>query len=217
MKRALAAAAGLLLATHAHLAFATDAARGGTTASIPFSLGARAGPQSIFLEGDGAQSDLRGYVAGVDAALRLSRYLSIAGAVEGSLFDGRSDRVEPGPAATSLGAFSELCIDTNPDGPWSARIDVGPGYRWLWLPMASGPTEVYGGLEPLRLRAGPAYRVGDVQVTVALGVGFGLFLSRPGDRNCAVSGTCQDSLIDSDTASPVHFVGDLTVAVRGWP
>jgi hypothetical protein len=52
---------------------------------------------------------------------------------------------------------------------------------------------------------------------VALGLGFGLFLSRPGDRSCAVTGTCQDSLIDSDTASPVHFVGDLTVAVQGWP
>ena len=49
------------------------------------------------------------------------------------------------------------------------------------------------------------------------GIGFGLFFSRPGDRNCAVSGTCQDSLIDSDTASPVHFVGDFTVAVQGWP
>ncbi len=130
---------------------------------------------------------------------------------------GAATDFEPGPAATSLGVFTELRIDTNPDGPWSVRIDVGPGYRWLWLPMASGPTEVYGGLEPLRLRAGPAYRVGDVQVTVALGVGFGLFFSRPGDRNCAVSGTCQDSLIDSDTASPVHFVGDLTVAVQGWP
>jgi hypothetical protein len=64
-------------------------------------LGARIGPQSIYLEGDGAPSDLRGYVAGVDAAVRLSRNLSIAGVFEGSLYDRRSDRLEPGPAAMS--------------------------------------------------------------------------------------------------------------------
>jgi hypothetical protein len=217
MKRAWAAAAGLLLAGCARTALAADEAPGRPEALHPLSLGARVGPQSIFLEGDGAQSDLRGYVAGLDGTLRLSRHLSIAGSIEGSLFDGRSDRLEPGPTATSLGLFTELRIDTNPDGPWSARIDVGPGYRWLWLPLASGPTDAYGGLEPLRLRVGPAYRVGDLQVSVALGVGFGLFLARPGDRNCAVTGTCEDSLLDSDTASPVHFVADLTVAVRGWP
>ena len=213
MRLGLASAGGLLLVTTVGRAAFAD----GTEARGALSLAARAGPQSIFLEGDGAQSDLRGYVAGAGAALRVSRYLSLAGAVEGSLFDGRSDRLQPGATATSVGVFAELRVDSNPDGPWSARIDVGPGYRWLWLPLAVGPTDAYAGLEPLRLRAGPAYRLGDVQLTVAVGAGFGLFLSRPGDRSCAVTGTCTDSLLDSDTASPVHFVGDLTIAVSGWP
>ena len=208
---------GLALATCAHRARAMDEAGPSTPALPRFTLGARVGPQWIFLEGDGAQSDLRGYVGGLDAAWRLSHHLSLAESIEGSLFDGRSDRLEPGPTASSLALVTQLRIDTNPEGPWSARIDLGPGYRWLWVPSTSGPTELYGALEPLRLRVGPAYRAGEVQVSVALGVGFGLFLSRPGDRNCAISGTCADSLLDSDTASPVHFVGDLTVAVQGWP
>jgi len=180
-------------------------------------LGARIGPQSIYLEGDGAPSDLRGYVAGVDAAVRLSRNLSLAVVFEGSLYDRRSDRLEPGPPATSAAVFAELHVDTNPDGPWSVRIDLGPGYRWLELPLASGPTDEYSGIEPLRLRIGPAYYYGDLEVSVAFGLGFGWFTARPGAHSCAVTGTCQDSLLDSDTASPVHFVGDLSVAIRGWP
>jgi hypothetical protein len=183
----------------------------------PIALGARAGPQSIFLEGDGSPSDLRGYVAGIDVTMPLSHHLGLAGVVEASLYDRRSDRLEPGAAATSYGAFAELRVDTHPEGPWSCRIDLGTGYRWLLLPLASGPTDAYGGIEPLRLRLGPAYRTGPLEVSVALGAGFGWFIARPGAHSCAVTATCQDSLLDSDTASPVHFVGDLSVAVRGWP
>lgn len=218
MSRARAAAVVVLpllaLAAPLRPAFAEDRAE---NEAPRLSLGARVGPQWIFLEGDGSPSDLRGAFAGVDATLRLSRYLSLAGVVEWSTYDGRSDRLEPGPPATSLGTFAELRVDTNPEGPWSVRIDIGPGYRWLWLPLATGSTDAYGGLEPLRLRVGPAYRTGAVQVSVALGFGFGLFTARPGDRDCAVTASCQDSLLDSDTSSPVHFVGDLSVALAGWP
>jgi hypothetical protein len=180
-------------------------------------VGARIGPQSIFLEGDGSPSDLRGYVAGLDVTVPLSRYLGLAGVLEGSIYDRRSDRLEPGAAATSWAPFAELRVDTNPDGPWSCRIDLGTGYRWLLLPLVSGSTDSYGGVEPLRLRVGPAYRSGRVEVALVLGAGFGWFVARPGARSCAVTGTCQDSLLDSDTASPVHFVGDLSAAVRVWP
>jgi hypothetical protein len=184
---------------------------------LALSLGARIGPQSIYLEGDGAPSDLRGYMAGVDATVHLSRHLGLAAVAEASLYDRRSDRLEPGPTATSYAAFAELRIDTNPEGPWSFRIDLGPGYRWLTLPLASGPTDEYSGIEPLRIRLGPAYRQGDLEFAVAFGLGFGWFTARPGAHSCAVTATCQDSLLDSDTASPVHFVGDLSVAIRGWP
>jgi len=205
-----------LLATVALLGMARDAGAEPPERG-PLAFGARAGPQSIYLEGDGAPSDLRGYMAGIDATLRLSHYLGVSGAFEASIFDRRSDRLQPGAAATSYGAFAGLLVDTHPEGPWSARIDLGTGYRWLLLPLASGGTDPYGGWEPLRLRVGPAYHPGGLEASVSLGVGFGWFSARPGSRSCAVTGSCQDSLLDSDTASPVHFVGDLSVAIRGWP
>lgn len=178
-------------------------------------LGARFGPQSVYLEGAGSPSDLRGYVAGLEASLALSRHLAVAGTVEGSEYDARSDRLAPGPTATSLAAFAELRIDTHPEGPWTVRVDLGAGTRWLVLPLASGPTDTYGGVEALRMRLGPAYRWSDgLELGVALGAGFGWFTARPGARECAVTGACQDSLLETDTATPVHFVGDLTVVLR---
>jgi len=196
---------------------AADAERAPSDAFPRVVVGARAGVQSIYLEGDGAPSDLRGVVAGVDAALRLGEHVGVGGALEASLYDRRSDRLEPGPAATSYAAFAELRLDTHPAGPWSARIDLGTGYRWLFLPLGSGTTDGYGGFEPLRLHLGPSYRVGAVDVAVLGGVGFGWFTARPGARSCAVTAVCQDSLLDSDTSSSVHFMADLALAVRGWP
>jgi hypothetical protein len=217
VRRALAALLAACAASGPRVAAAAEASGPAERREPLLSLGARIGPQSIYLEGDGSPSDLRGYVLGAQLTLRLSRHLGIAGAVEGSVYDRRSDRLEPGPAATSVAAFAQLHVDTNPEGPWAFVIDLGPGFRWLQLPLASGPTDQYGGLEPLRLRMGPALHHESLELSVALGVGFGWFVARPGARDCAVTGTCQDSLLDSDTASPVHFVGDLSIALAGWP
>jgi hypothetical protein len=203
-------ATAVLLASHP--ARADDAASRG-----PPSFGARIGTQSIYLEGDDAPSDLRGYFAGLDAGARLSRHFRLTGVFEASIYDRRSDRLEPGSPATSYAGFLDLGIDTNPEGPWSASIDLATGCRWLRVPLSSGPSDAYGGVEPLRLRLGPALRVDPILVSVTGGIGFGWFTARPGARSCAVTGTCQDSLLDSETASALHFVGDVSVAVRGWP
>lgn len=191
----------------------------GASAASPeraLAVGARVGPQALYLEGDGAPSDLRGTMAGLDLTLHLSSHLGLSVAAEGTVLDHRSDRLQPGPAGTSLGAFVGLAVDTNREGPWSARIDLATGARWLALPLSSGGADTYGGFEPLRLRVGPAYRAGGLEVSLALGVGFGWFWGR-GGADCAVTGSCADSLIGSDTAGSVHFVGDLTLAIRGWP
>jgi len=216
VKRAAAALLTALLASSC-AAFAADATAQEPADRAVLELGARVGPQWVYLEGDFGESDLRGYFAGVDGTLRVTRRLGIGGVVEASVYDGRSDRLEPGPSATSYAAFAELRVETNPEGPFSFRIDMGPGTRWLILPMTTGPAETYGALEPLRLRVGPAYRAGALELSVAIGLGFGWFMARPADRSCAVTGSCEDSLVDSDTASSVHFVNDLSVSVRGWP
>jgi hypothetical protein len=184
-------------------------------ATVPPSI-ARASPSEGAAATDGAPSDLRGMVAGVDAAFRLTHYLSLAPSYELSLYDARSDRVQQGPTATSHAAFLEARLDTNPDGPLSVRIDLGPGYRWLALPLASGTTDRYSGVEPLRMHVGPSYRVaGSVELAVLGGFGFGWFVARPGAQACAVTAACPDSAFDSTTQSSAHFVLDLSLAIRG--
>lgn len=198
------------------LAAATKADRAAADdhASI-FGVGARVGSQSLYLEGDSATADLRGLFVGVDASLRVTSHVTVAAVVEATRFDARSDRLEPGDVASSLATFAELRIDTNPEGDWTARIDLGTGVRWLRLPLASAPSDTYWALEPLRLRIGPAHRFAGLEVSVAAGLGFGWFVARPGDRSCAVTSACADSILESDTASGVHFVGDLSATLRG--
>src|SRR5262249_55233767 len=72
-------------------------APGGAPPAERFAIGARAGLQRIFFEGDGAPSDLRGFVFGVDPSLRLGHHFALAAAFELSLFTERSDRIAPGP------------------------------------------------------------------------------------------------------------------------
>ncbi|MFI5297075.1 MAG: hypothetical protein ACHREM_03175 [Polyangiales bacterium] len=192
----------------------SDRASADDRAPVVF-VGARVGAQSLFLEGDSATADLRGLFIGVDASLRVTSHVSVAAVVEATRFDARSDRLEPGGAASSLATFAELRIDTNPEGDWTARIDLGTGVRWLRLPLASAPSDTYWALEPLRLRIGPAHRFAGFEASVAAGLGFGWFVARPGDRSCAVTGACADSILESDTASGVHFVGDLSATLRG--
>jgi hypothetical protein len=205
---ALACAAGTL-----SLAFRAVPAHAGD-----WSIGGRAGSEWMFLEGDVSTSDLRGFVFGVDAAYSVGRRMALGADLDASIYTQRSDRLPPGPTADSFATFLELRIDTNPEGPFSARIDLGTGYRFLMLPLASGPTDRFGAWEALRLRVGPAWRASSgVQVAVVAGFGFGWFASRGRDGACAVIGTCSDSLYDSDAQSPVHFVSELALTVRGWP
>jgi hypothetical protein len=182
------------------------------------SIGVRSGPQWLYLEGDGPPSDLRGFVLGVDGALPVARRISVAAVVDGSIYTQRSDRLPPGRAATSLATFVELRLDTDPEGPVSARIDLGTGFRWLRLPLDSGPTDSFRAWEPLRLRVGPAWRASrEIQVALQAGIGFGLMVSRNRDGTCSLVGTCADSLYNSDTQSSAHFVTELVLSVRGWP
>jgi hypothetical protein len=191
---------------------------GRTAYAGDWSIGGRAGPEWLFLEGDTSQSDLRGFVFGLDAAYPVGRSIALGAALDASIYTQRSERLPPGSTSESLATFLELRIDTNPEGSFSARIDLGTGYRWLWLPLAAGPTDRFGAWEPLHLRAGPAWRPSSrTQVAVMAGFGFGWFASRDRDGTCAVIGSCADSLYDSDAQSSVHFVGELSLTVRGWP
>jgi len=181
-------------------------------------LGARAGMQSIFLEGDDSPSDLRGLFVGAGAALRVSRYLGFAAVFEASEYDHRGDRLAVGPTAASWAGFVEARADTNPGGPLSVRIEVGPGYRWLVLPIQGAPTDRFSGFEPMRLHLGPSWRIADrTELAILGGAGFGWFASSASPRSCAVSASCPDSGYDSETASSAHFAADVSIAIRGWP
>lgn len=188
------------------------------TPLTPVVLGARIGVQSLYLEGDGTPADLRGFAFAGDAALRVGRHLSFAAVFEASLYGQRSDRVERGPTATSYATFLEARADTNPEGPLSLRIDLGTGCRWLAVPLDRGGRDHYWGFEPLHLRLGPSYRVTRAIDVAALGgLGFGWFSAHPGpgSGSCAVTGTCKDSLYNSDVQSAAHFVVDVSLALRG--
>ena len=180
---------------------------------------ARAGWQWLFLEGDATTSDLRGNAVDVSAAYSLGPRMALAAGIEGARYGERSDRLPPGATATSAGAFVDLRLDTNPDGPISARIDLGTGYRWLSLPLAAGPTYDHrtARSKPLHLRVGPAWRASpNVQLALQAGFGFGWLVARSRDGACSVTASCADSLYDSDAQSSVHFIFDLTAAVRVW-
>ena len=186
------------------------------TSSRRLAFGLRAGSQALYLEGDGSPADLSGYVFGGDAALRLSPRLSIAALFDVSIYGQRSDRVEPGALATSYAPSVELRANTNPEGPFSFRIDLGAGCRWLAVPMDHRVTDRFWGVEPLHLRVGPSYRASERIEVVALGgLGFGWFATHSGSDSCAVNGTCRDSLYDSDVQTSVHFVLDLSLGIRG--
>jgi hypothetical protein len=183
-------------------------------------IGARTGVQSIYLEGDGSPSDLRGFVFGADGQIRVARRLTIGLAVEGSLYDRRSDRLPHGRVASSVAPFLEVHADTNPEGPLSARIDLGTGARWLTLPVDDTAAGRYAGIEALRLRIGPGVRLAHgYDLALQVGFAFGWFAMQDsgGRAACAVTATCKDSLLDSDTQSSVHFTTDLTLALRVWP
>ncbi len=179
-------------------------------------VGARTGLQWIYLEGDGSPSDLRGYVFGADLHARLTKNLAVATGLELSLYDRRSDRLPYGRVASSWTPFVGARLDTNPGGELSARIELATAARWLALPLDIGATDRFFGVEPLRLRVGPALRVAkSFDLAVLLGFGFGWFTGRDGVHACAANATCADSRLDSDTSSSVHFVTDLAV-VGTW-
>jgi hypothetical protein len=197
---------------------AVAVALGATTARAGArSVAARAGWQYVYLEGDGEPADLRGYVAAVDATYALGDRVAVGETVEASLYTQRSDRLPPGPSASALATYLELQVDTNPRGSVAARIDLGTGFRWLALPLAAGPTDHFRAWEPLRLRVGPAWRTRGVEVAAMVSFGFGWLVGRARDGVCPVTGSCSDSLYDSDTQSSAHFVTELSLSVRGWP
>jgi len=186
-----------------------------SAASADVGLGARTGLQWIYLEGDGSPSDLRGYVFGADLHARVTEHLAIATGLELSLYDRRSDRLPYGRVASSWSPFVGVRLDTNPEGPWSARIELATAARWVTLPL-DGETEHLFGIEPLRLRVGPALRVSkSFDLAVLVGAGFGFFMTKDGAQACAATASCADSRLDSDTSSSVHFVTDLAI-VGSW-
>jgi hypothetical protein len=198
--------------------FAAIAAAPAAAHEREWSIGGRAGSQWLFLEGDASQSDLRGFVFGLDGTYAVTPRIALAMTAEASIYTQRSDRLPFGPNAESVAGFFELRMDTHPEGPFSVRIDLGTGYRWLWLPLASGPTDRFAAWEPLRLRVGPAWRPSSgLQIAVVAGFGFGWFTSRDRDGACAVIGSCADSLYDSDTQTSAYLASELSLQVRGWP
>jgi hypothetical protein len=181
------------------------------------SLDARIAPQWIFLEGDGPPADLTGDMIGVNVAYPLGHQIALAGEFEAALYTQRSDRMPPGGSAHDLDTFVELQIDTDPTARFTARIALGTGVRWLSLPLSAGPTDHFVAWEPLRLRAGPAWRTSErTQIAVMAGLGFGFMMSRTRDGACAVTASCADSLYDSDSQSSAHFVVELALVVHGW-
>ena len=189
----------------------------GTARADGVSIGARLAPQWLFLEGDGTPADLTGDMLGVDVAVPITRRASIAVAAEGALYAQRSDRVPPGGDAHDLAAFAELQLDTRPGESVAARIALGAGVRWLSLPLAGGPTDRFFAWEPLRLRVGPVWRPSPrTEIGVMGGFGFGFIATRGRDGTCVVTGSCADSLYDSDTQSTAHFVVDLSLVARAW-
>jgi hypothetical protein len=210
--------------TPARIAAAAIAASAASASASPsddppaLTFGARLAAQAVFLEGDGPPSDLRGYMLGVDASYRIAPRAAIAAVVEGATYLQRSDRLPPGGTADTLAVFAELQLDTAPRERWSARIELATGYRWLSLPLASGPTDRFGAWEALRLRVGPAWHASPrLQVAVLAGFGFGFLVARDRAGACSVNATCADSLYDSATQSSAHFTADLALVVRGGP
>jgi hypothetical protein len=95
---------------------------------------------------------------------------------------------------------------------------VGPGYRWLTLPIEGSAADRFSGFEPLRVHLGPSLRIaGQTELALLGGGGFGWFGARSFGRSCSVTASCADSLYGSDTVETVHFVADLSLAIRGWP
>jgi hypothetical protein len=185
-------------------------------AAEPLSFGVRIARQWVFLEGDGPPADLVGFGFQLDAAYPIRRGIAIAAGVDVGLFPERSDRLPPGSAAKSLAPFAGVELDTSPGDDISARIDIATGYRWLELPLSSGPTDRFRSWEALAVHAGPAWRSHGLQLAVMAGFGFGVVMARRHDGTCAVTGSCADSLFDSDTQSSAHFIADLAFQVRGW-
>jgi hypothetical protein len=184
----------------------------------PLTLGARVGPQWMFLEGDGPPADLTGWTFGVDVAYPLSRRLALGAAADVATYPERSDRLPPGSGAHGLATYLELHADTDPSATWSATVDLGTGFRWLSIPLDAGPTDHVRAWEPVRVRAGPTWRGhGSTRVALVVGAGVGFVVSRAREGACSVTGTCADSLYDSDTQSSAEVVLDLTLVVRGWP
>ncbi len=184
----------------------------------PWTLGAETKRQLVFLEGDASQSDLRGWTLDLDVGYWFSGKYGVALVFEGSIYNARSDRLPAGSAATSFGLFLEGRANTNPDGPWSCRIELGGGIGKLSVPSAEGAVDRFLELQPLRLHVGPAYTVAPgVDLVLLAGVGLGWFIDHGGGDDCAVTATCTDSMLDSDTGSHAHFVGDLAIGLRFSP
>jgi hypothetical protein len=180
------------------------------------SLSARAGLQYLYLEGDGAPPDLKGYGFAAEAAMHVWGALSVGASFEPSIYNTRSDRVPTGATATSYATFAFVRLDTNREGPLSVAIQIASGYRWLIVPVDGSPADRFSGIEPLLIRLGPTYRVhGGVDLGLLAGLGVGWFQDVPNAKSCAVVATCGDSLFDSDTQSAAHFTVDLSLVVRG--
>jgi hypothetical protein len=192
------------------------AATASSGADAPFAWNARAGSEQIYLEGDGSPSDLRGFVFAVEPAVRLGSRYTLGLSLEASLYPWRSDRLDAGPLAGGGAAFLEAGAETHPGKPFSVSIRLGAGYRRLWVPLATGGTDAFWAVEAARLRAGPSFQISDrLRIEVLLAGALGWFFAAHGAQECAVTGSCADSLYDSTTQSSAHFTFDLSVAVRG--
>jgi hypothetical protein len=184
----------------------------------PWTLGAETKRQLVFLEGDASPSDLRGWTLDLDVGYWFSGKYGAALVFEGSLYNARSDRLPPGSSATSFGLFLEGRANTNPEGPFSFRVELGGGIGRLALPSAGGSVDRFIELQPLRLHIGPSYTVAPgVDLVLLAGAALGWFKDHGGGNNCAVTATCTDSMLTSDTESHAHFVADLAIGLRFSP
>jgi hypothetical protein len=185
-------------------------------------VGTRLGAHSFYF--DSGNAGLSGHAIEGDLGVRLgSRYLVYAFLQQGA-YDVRSDRIAPGPFATSFAFGIGAQASVNPEGPWDFVIDLSAGRRSLRVPYdtAAGRTQhgvdVYGGWEPLRVAFGPTVLLDPhVRVDLMAGAAIGRFAATGRPETCAIVAACSDSfMVDSDTQSATYYALELSIALHSW-
>ncbi|MGZ3422971.1 MAG: hypothetical protein ACXVEE_34235 [Polyangiales bacterium] len=193
-------------------------------ADVPY-LGARVGDRSFFFD-DLSPTGLSGTMLEADLGVRLHGRYHLYGFLERGLYDERSDRIAPGPFATSTAAGLGFAGSVAPDSRWDFVFDLAIGYRWLRVPFDSGdPRRPFGvdrfsGVEPLRVRLGPSLRPEPrLMLDLLFGAALGRFHGSGSTHveTCSITASCKDSFLeDSDTQSATYFTLDATFGIHTW-